>query len=43
MKDNSLEINKYIQIAIKYQKEGNIHQANEIYRKLINNVIMMIE
>ena len=36
MKENSLEINKYIQIAIKYQKEGNIHQANEIYRKLIN-------
>ena len=36
MKDNSLEINKYIQIAKKYQKEGNIYQANQIYRKLIN-------
>ena len=36
MKDNSLEITKYIQLARKNQKEGNLYQANEIYRKLIN-------
>ena len=39
MKENSLEITKYIQIARKYQKEGNLYQANEIYRKLINQKI----
>jgi len=36
MKDNSLEVTKYIQLARKNQKEGNLYQANEIYRKLIN-------
>ncbi len=39
MKDNSLEITKYIQIARKFHKQGNIYQANEIYRKLINQKI----
>ena len=39
MKDDSLEITKYIQLARKYQKEGNIYQANEIYKKLINQKI----
>ena len=39
MKENSLEIKTYIQIARKKYKEGNIHQANEIYRKLINKKI----
>tara|TARA_B100000886_G_scaffold319204_1_gene259787 strand:- start:346 stop:2163 length:1818 start_codon:yes stop_codon:yes gene_type:complete len=39
MKDDSLEITKYIQIAKKIQKDGNIYQANEIYRKLINQKI----
>jgi len=34
MKENSLEITKYIQIARKKHKEGNIYQANEIYKKL---------
>ena len=39
MKDNSLEILKYIEIAKKKHKEGNIYQANEIYKKLINQKI----
>ena len=39
MKDNSLEITKNIQIARKFHKQGNIYQANEIYRKLINQKI----
>ena len=39
MKDDSLEITKHIQLARKYQKEGNIYQANEIYKKLINQKI----
>ena len=39
MKDDSLEISKYIQIAKKNHKEGNIYQANEIYKKLINQKI----
>ena len=39
MKDNSLEITKYIQIAKKNHKEGKIYQANEIYKKLINQKI----
>ena len=39
MKDNSLEISKYIQIAKKNHKEGKIYQANEIYKKLINQKI----
>ena len=39
MKDNSLEITKYIQIARENHKKGNIYQANEIYKKLINQKI----
>tara|TARA_B100000886_G_scaffold127006_1_gene85594 strand:+ start:100 stop:1914 length:1815 start_codon:yes stop_codon:yes gene_type:complete len=39
VKDISLEITKYIQIAKKIHKDGNIYQANEIYRKLINQKI----
>ncbi len=39
MKENSLEIIKYIQIARNKQKEGNIYQANEIYKNLINQKI----
>ena len=39
MKDDSLEIIKQIQLARKYQKERNIYQANEIYKKLINQKI----
>ena len=39
MKDDSLEITKQIQLARKYQKERNIYQANEIYKKLINQKI----
>ena len=39
MKYDSLEIIKHIQLARKYQKEGNIYQANEIYKKLINQKI----
>ena len=39
MKENSLEIIKYIQIAKKNFKEGNLYQANEIYKKLINQKI----
>ena len=43
MKDSSLEILKYIEIARKKHKEGNIYQANEIYRKLINQKIYTYE
>ena len=39
MKENSLEITKYIQIAKKNHKEGKIYQANEIYKNLINQKI----
>ena len=39
MKENSLEITKYIQIAKKNHNEGNLYQANEIYKKLINQKI----
>ena len=39
MKENSLEISKYINIARQNHKEGNIYQANEIYRKLIEKKI----
>ena len=43
MKENSLEITKYIQIAKKKYKEGNLFQANEIYKKLLmKRVIHMI-
>ncbi len=43
MKENSLEVTKYIQIARKNYKEGNIYQANEIYKKLINQKIHTYE
>ena len=33
------EISKYIKIAKEKHKEGNLHQANEIYKKLINQKI----
>ena len=39
MNENSLEILKYIEIAKKKHKEGNLYQANEIYKKLINQKI----
>ncbi len=39
MKENSLEISKYINLARENHKEGNIYQANEIYRKLIEKKI----
>ena len=39
MKESSLEIKKYIQIATKKHKEGNTYQANEIYKNLINQKI----
>ena len=43
MKENSLEVAKYIQIAKKKFKEGNLYQANEIYRKLINQKIFTFD
>ena len=39
MKEDSLEISKYINIARNCHKEGNLYQANEIYKKLINKKI----
>ena len=39
MKENSLEISKYINLARQNHKEGNIYQANEIYKKLIEKKI----
>ena len=39
MEENSLEVAKYIQIANENYKKGNIYQANEIYKKLINQKI----
>ena len=39
MEENSLEITKFIQIARENYKQANIHQANEIYKKLINQKI----
>ena len=39
MKENSLEIIKYIQIARENHKKGNVYRANEIYSKLINQKI----
>ena len=39
MKEDSLEISKYINIARQNHKEGNIYQANEIYKKLIEKKI----
>ena len=43
MRENSLEVTKYIQIANQYYKQGNIYQANEIYKKLINQKIHTYE
>ena len=39
MKEDSLEISKYINTARNCHKEGNLYQANEIYKKLINKKI----
>ena len=39
MKENSLEISKYINLARQNHKEGNIYQATEIYKKLIEKKI----
>ena len=39
MEDNSLEVAKFIQIAEENYKQGKIYQANEIYKKLINQKI----
>ena len=39
MKDNSLQILRNIELAKKNHREGNIHKANEIYKKLINQKI----
>jgi len=39
MEYDTSEISKYIQIAKEKHKEGNLHQANEIYKKLINQKI----
>ena len=39
MKMNSIEISKYINIARKKHKEGNLTEANEIYKKLIQKKI----
>ena len=36
MRENSSEITKYIHIARENHKKGNTYQANEIYKKLIN-------
>jgi len=43
MRENSSEITKYIHIARENQKKGNIYQANEIYKKLINQKIYTYE
>ena len=39
MKDNSLQILRNIELAKKNHREGNIHKANEIYKKLIKQKI----
>ena len=39
MEYDTSEISKYIQIAKENHKKGNLHQANEIYKKLINQKI----
>ena len=39
MEENSLDVAKYIQIAKENYKQGKIYQANEIYKKLINQKI----
>ncbi len=43
MRENSSEIIKYIHIARENHKKGNIYQANEIYKKLINQKIYTYE
>ena len=43
MKEDSLEISKYIQLAKKNQKEGRLKQANEIYKNLINKKVYTYE
>ena len=43
MRENSSEITKYIHIARENHKKGNIYQANEIYKKLINQKIYTYE
>ena len=43
MKYEKSEIIKYIQIAKEKHKEGNLNQANEIYKKLINQKIYTYE
>ncbi len=39
MKENLSEITKYINFAKQAHKNGNLYQANEIYKKLINQKI----
>ena len=39
MKENFIEISKFINIARKKHKEGNLNEANEIYKKLIQKKI----
>ena len=43
MRENSSEIIKYIHLARENHKKGNIYQANEIYKKLINQKIYTYE
>lgn len=43
MREHSSEIIKCIHIARENHKKGNIHQANEIYKKLINQKIYTYE
>ena len=43
MEYNSLEVAKYIQIADENYRQGKIYQANEIYKKLINQKIYTYE
>ena len=43
MIENISEITKYIHIARENHKKGNIYQANEIYKKLINQKIYTYE
>ena len=43
MKENSSEVEKYIQIAKTFYRQGNIYKANEIYKKLINQKIYTYE
>ena len=39
MKYDSSEITRFIQFAKDKHKEGNLNQANEIYKKLINQKV----